>query len=134
MTEGNAYDVVKDIHKYSFIDSIDVYLIEYNVQGDSIRTILFDTTTSIPKDSGLFGYPMQILYKAHAVLNIENTYKLIVFNPYTKDRVETKEPIALASPPIIMESITQKYLGVQEGKKEFKFRTGKNATKYFLQT
>ena len=136
LTEGSAYgdDMVKNIHKYSYIDSLDVYMIEYNAQGDSIRTILFDTTTSIPKDSGLFGYPMQILYKAEAILDIENTYKLVVFNPYTKDKIEAKAPIALTSPPTILESIIHTEFGIAEGKKILKFRTGKNTAKYFLQT
>ena len=132
VVEGNAYDAVTDINKYSFIDSIDVYLIEYNAFGDSIRTIVFDTTTSIPKDSGLYEYPTQILYKAHATLHADNSYKLIILNPYTRNIVETKEPLALVSPPIIVESVHQMYFSIPELKKEFEFRTGKNTTRYFI--
>ena len=132
VVEGNAYDAVTDINKYSFIDSIDVYLIEYNAFGDSIRTIVFDTTTSIPKDSGLYEYPTQILYKAHATLHVDNSYKLVIFNPYTRNITETKELLALASPPVIIESAFQIYFYVPKGKKDFEFRTGKNTTRYFV--
>jgi len=133
LVEGNAYDVVKDIDKYSYIDSIDVYLIEYNAKGDSIRMIEYDTTTNIPKDSGLFGFPTQIIYKAHATLNIDCSYKLVVHNRYTNNIAESKEPIALASHPSIREPATQTTISIPERSKEFKFWTGRNATKYFLQ-
>ena len=133
LVDGNAYDVVKDIDKYSYIDSIDVYLVEYNARGESIRTIKYDTTTNIPKDSGLFGYPTQIIYEAHATLNIDYSYKLVVSNKYTKNIAETKEPIALASHPSIREPVSQTTIAIPERSKEFKFWTGRNTTKYFLQ-
>ena len=133
LVEGNAYDVVKDIDKYSYKDSVDVYLIEYNEKGDSIRTIRFDTTTSIQKNEGLFGHPTQILYKTHTTLFTDFSYKLIVKNKYTNDITTTKESIFLASPPSIRESITQTSIHIPEKSKDFKFWTGKNATKYFLQ-
>jgi hypothetical protein len=133
LTDGNAYDLTKDIHKYSYIDSIDVYLIEYNLQGDILRKIPFDTTTSIPKDSGLFGYPVQILYKVYAVLNVDHLYKLVIYNPYTKNIVETNELISLASPPILRIPVNQRYIAIVYGAMEFKFLTGKNTNKYSLQ-
>lgn len=82
LTGGNAYEAAKDIHNYSYIDSIDVYMEEYN--GDQlVRTIPFDTTTSIPKDSGTFAYPLQVLYQCQATLNPKYHYALYIKNKYS---------------------------------------------------
>ncbi len=83
LTDGNAFDAAKNIDNYSYIDSIDVKIEEYN-GSQLLQTIVFDTTTSIPKDSGTFAYPLQILYKAHAQLNRAYTYKIIIKNRYTQ--------------------------------------------------
>ena len=133
LVEGNAYDVVKDVHKYSYLDSIDVYLVEYNAKGDFLRNIPFDMTTDIPKDSGLFGFPTQIIYKSTASLGNDSLYKLVVYNKYTKIQVESKEPVALAYKANIREPATQVNIGIPEKGKEFRFFTGRNATRYFLQ-
>jgi uncharacterized protein (UPF0147 family) len=133
LTDGNAYDLTKDIHKYSYIDSIEVHLEEYDKQENMLRRIQFDTTTTIPKNSGLFGYPVQILYKVHAVLNVDHLYKLVIYNPYTKNIAETKDLIALASPPIINEPVYRTEIQIPDGPRVFKFITGENTTKYFLQ-
>jgi len=95
ITENNAYDAAKDIHLYSYIDSVDVYMEERNRAGILIRTIPFDTTTEIPKDSGIFAYPTQIVYKTNAELNKDYIYTLFVYNPYTK-KMAYSLPVALA--------------------------------------
>ena len=96
VVEGNAYDVVKDIYKYSYIDSVDVYLNEYDSKRNLIRKIPLDTTTAILKDSGLFLYPTQISYVADAVLNKGYLYEIEVFNPYTKTVAKVKTLLSLA--------------------------------------
>ena len=66
---------------------------EYN-GNQLIQTIYFDTTTNIPKDSGIFAYPLQVLYTCHAKLNRDYTYKLIVRNLYTqKTTIATSEMV-----------------------------------------
>ncbi len=92
LTEGNAYEAAKDLHNYSYIDSIDVYMEEY--QGDAyIRTINFDTTTAIPKDSGTFAYPLQVLYSAPANLQQDCRYVLYVKNKYSPKIVRSETSI-----------------------------------------
>ncbi len=83
LSEGNIYDAAKDINNYSYIDSIEVKIEEYD-KSQLIRTMYLDTTTSIPKDSGIFGFPLQILYKMDAKLSRNYTYKLVITNLYTK--------------------------------------------------
>lgn len=92
LTEGNAYEAAKDPHYYSYLDSIDVRMDEYN--GEKlVRTIPFDTTTAIPKDSGLFAYPEQCLYRANAKLNLLYRYRLRIENRYTGKIVTAETPL-----------------------------------------
>ncbi|MBO7625477.1 MAG: DUF4249 family protein [Bacteroidales bacterium] len=82
LTEGSAYEAAKDPHYYSYLDSISVQMEEY--KGEKlVRTIPFDTSTAIPKDSGLFAYPEQCLYRANAKLNTDYRYRLRIENRYT---------------------------------------------------
>lgn len=92
LTEGNAYDAAKNIVNYSYLDSIEVTLEEY--EGDKLlRTFTFDTTTAIPKDSGVFDYPLQILYKTTADLNQDYIYKVVIRNIYTHKKVVASTPL-----------------------------------------
>ncbi len=133
VVEGSAYDVVKDIHMYSYIDSIEVYLNEYDSRNNLIREIKLDTSTAIAKDSGIFLYPTQILYATDtdAVLNKDYLYEITVFNPYTKNRAKTKAPLSLAGqvnltvPKGTDISITDRPLS-------FEFYTGQSTTMYQL--
>ncbi|MCL2131235.1 MAG: hypothetical protein FWH36_02080 [Lentimicrobiaceae bacterium] len=94
VTENSAYDAAKDIHLYSYIDSVDVYMEERDAKGVLLRKIVFDTTTEIPKDSGIFAFPTQIIYKADAELNTNYSYKLFVYNRFTK-KTAYSQPIPL---------------------------------------
>jgi hypothetical protein len=131
LVEGNAYDVVRDIDKYSYIDSIEVSVNEYDSHNQLLRTIPFDTTTSVPKDVGVFAYPTQIVYKSPSKLKTECLYELVILNKYTNSVVKTKMPFALAgtidlknpNPNGITISFTD-----QEVK--FVFFTAENATMY----
>ena len=131
VVEGNAYDVVKDINMYSYMDSIDVYLNEYNSKNQLYNKFKLDTTTAIPKDSGLFLYPTQILYTTNVTLKEDYLYEIEIFNPYTKNTVKVKAPVALAGkvsinrPPGPDISITDKSMS-------FDFFTAKNSNMYQL--
>jgi hypothetical protein len=131
LVEGNAYDVVKDINKYSYIDSIEVCLNEYDERNKLVREIRLDTTTAIPKDEGVFLYPTQILYTTSATLNKDYTYELTVFNPYTKDITKTKQPFALVGNTNITRPVGTE-LSITDKDITFVFFTGKNTTNYQL--
>jgi hypothetical protein len=129
--EGNAYDAVKDLNRYSYIDSIEVYLNEYDARNKLVRKILLDTTTGIPKDSGVFLYPTQILYTTNEAINKEYTYEIEVINPYTKNITKTKQPISLVGnvritkPNVDELSITDEGINIE-------FYTGQNTVLYQL--
>ena len=89
LTEGSAYDAAKDPSRYSYGDSIDVRIDEYN-GSKLVRSIRFDTTTAIPKDSGLFSYPIQCLYCAKARLKPEYRYLLHIENRYSHKIIEAE--------------------------------------------
>jgi hypothetical protein len=95
LTSGSAYDVVKDIRYYSYIDSVEVYLLEYDANKNFRRRIDLDTTTAIAKDSGLFAYPTQVLYATTAALSANYYYDLCVFNPYTNKIANLKAIIPM---------------------------------------
>lgn len=87
LTDSNAYEAAKDIHNFSYFDSIEVTLEEYDGEN-LVRSLSFDTTTAIPKDSGLFAYPLQVLYKTEAILHKEYTYQVVIRNIYTRKIVK----------------------------------------------
>ena len=128
VTEKNAYDAAKDIHLYSYIDSIEVYMEERNAKGLLIRKIFFKTTMEIPKDSGIFAYPTQILYKADAKLNIDYTYQLFVYNPYTK-KMTYSQPVLLAGQVKITKPILTS-LGISDRAFSIDYKPGQNAYMY----
>jgi len=105
VTEHNAYDAAKDIHFYSYIDSVDVYMEEYDAKGKVLRTIAFDTTTEIPKNAGIFAFPTQILYKTNAELNPQYTYQLFVYNRFTK-KMAYSNSISLADNVVLSRPVS----------------------------
>jgi hypothetical protein len=126
VTEHNAYDAAKDIHLYSYIDSINVYMEERDAKTDTlIRKIPFDTTTAIPKDSGIFAYPTQIVYKAQAKLDIKYRYQLFVYNPYTK-KMAYSQPILLAGQAMITRPTTT-FFGITDRAFNIDYKPGQNA-------
>jgi len=128
VTENNAYDVAKDIHRYSYLDSVQVYVVERNAKGDSLRTIYFDTTTEIPKNEGVFAYPTQILYKAVTGLNVDYSYQLFVYNPYTNKMAYSKS-LPLAGQVTITKPMTSD-LGITERSFSVEYKPAKNTYRY----
>ena len=127
VTENNAYDAAKDIHLYSYIDSVEVYMEERNAKGTLIRKILFDTTTEIAKDAGIFAFPTQILYKTNAKLNMDYNYTLFVYNPYTQ-KMAHSTPIVLAGQVNITSAGTT--LSITDRPFSFKYIPTSNAYLY----
>ena len=94
LTDDNAYKFASNsgLEAISYMDSIEVVM-EENIGGKIVRQIPFDTTTTIPKDSGLFPHPTQILYAAKNITLLPNaTYRLKLKNKYTEKEcyAETK--------------------------------------------
>ena len=131
VVEGNAYDAVKDIDKYSYIDSIEVYLNEYDAKKNLLRKIKMDTTTDISKDSGLFLYPTQILYVAKAALNKDYLYEIEIINPYTKNIAKVKAPIAVVGTVTITKPSGSE-IAITDRPISFEFYSGENMNMYQL--
>ncbi len=128
----NVYEGAKQLSLYSYMDSIEVSVEEYNKKDILLRTITFDTTTSIPKDSGIFSYPTQILYAAPLKCNKDYTYKVKVFNPYTKILVEgtTNVPgvISISQPHHGL--IRPTFVSITDNNFDVAFKTTDNAVAY----
>ena len=127
VTEHNAYDAAKDIHLYSYIDSVEVYMEERDAKDTLIRTILFDTTTEIPKYPGVFAFPTQILYKTNAKLDINYKYQLFVYNRFTK-KMAYSQPIPLVGDVTIKRPAPAATLiTITEGQFTIEYISAKNA-------
>ncbi|MDR0367663.1 MAG: hypothetical protein LBH82_00805 [Bacteroidales bacterium] len=132
LVEGNAYDLVNNINNYSYLDSVDVYVVEYDENGNKKRTINFSPTWEVPKDSGLFEYPAQMLYKAETKLNADYSYQLFVDNRYTKIRVYNETPVFPAGKPTAPRMTSKPTITIPNGVMEWEFLTSSNTTKYLL--
>ena len=128
VTENSAYDAAKDIHLYSYIDSIEVYMEERDEKNKLIRKIPFDTTTEIAKDAGIFAFPTQILYKTEAELNINYHYTLYAYNPYTKKMAHSSSIVLAGQVNIVSPSGTT--LSIAEIPFSFKYVPTTNACMY----
>jgi hypothetical protein len=85
LTDENIYVAAQNPDNYLLYDSIEVLLIE-NDNG-ILKYHLFDTTTIIPKDSGMFSNPAypnrQVLYVNKDHLTPTSFYMLQIKNKYT---------------------------------------------------
>ena len=127
LTDGNAYEVASYLENISYIDSIDVALEEY-VNNVLIRTITMDTTTSVPKDSGDFAYPVQILYYTSETLNQAAIYKLKIVNKYTGKVITGETPVVN---DFVISSPMTSTLNLNIVRESFiKFKKASNATAY----
>lgn len=85
LTEENIYVAAQNIDNYNMYDSLEVLLIENN--NGVFQYHMFDTTTIIPKDSGIFSDPAyptrQVLYVNKDMLNPTSHYMLQIKNKYT---------------------------------------------------
>ena len=87
ITDGNAYEAAGEWDNiYYPVDSIEVRLEEYR-NGHLLRSAVLDTTTVIPKDEGDFHNPKQLLYYSNWQLDLENTYRLVIFRKTTGDEI-----------------------------------------------
>jgi len=94
LTEENAYEAALDWDNiYYPVDSIEVRLEERSEQGTLLRTAILDTTTSVPRQSGYFAYPKQLLYYSTWELNDENTYRLVIKHVNNGKEVYAETPV-----------------------------------------
>jgi hypothetical protein len=78
--EGNVFTMAQVPDSINYNDILDVRL--EKLQGNFvIQTIPMTRTTSVPRDSGLFAYPYQVLYYTPAqILQDGSTYRIVVTN------------------------------------------------------
>lgn len=85
LTDDNIYVAAQNADNYLLYDSIEVLLIENN--NGTLKYHIFDTTTIIPKDSGIFtnpSYPTrQVVYVNKDQLTPTSHYMLQIKNKYT---------------------------------------------------
>jgi len=83
--EGSVYETAQNMDNYLLYDSIEVTVLE-TLNGNTIYH-RFDTTTSVPKDSGIFSNPSdphkQVLYVNYDVISPNSTCILQIKNKYT---------------------------------------------------
>ena len=128
ITEHNAYDAAKDIHLYSYIDSVEVYMEERDGKNALIRKILFDTTTEIPKDPGIFDFPTQIIYKTHTELNADYNYQLFVYNRFT-NKMAYSQPVPLVG-DVTIRRPTSTYITITDRQFTIEYLSAPNAYMY----
>ena len=100
-TEGNPSEVVQDWTKLYYFDTISVTFIELKEGENTGRVITLDTTTSVPRLEGVFGYPTQLLYYTTERLDPAATYKLKIVHRETGREIEAVTPILA---PIVINS------------------------------
>ncbi len=101
---GNSIDDAANWHNLYYFDTITVKLIESINNVETGRILLLDTTTAIPKESGIFANPKQLVYYTREPLNFNATYQIKIENKITGRIVTgiTKmvNPITISAPNI----------------------------------
>ena len=92
-TEGNPSEVVQDWTKLYYFDTISVTLTESKGGESTGRVITLDTTTSVPRSEGVFGYPTQLLYYTTERLDPTAIYKLKIVHRETGREIVAVTPI-----------------------------------------
>lgn len=86
-TEDNVLIAAQNMDNYLMYDSLEVLLICHDETNNLFSYHYFDTTTAIPKDSGIFSNPInphkQVLYVNRDVLNSKDSCILQIKNKYT---------------------------------------------------
>lgn len=77
---GNNIDAAADWNNLYYFDTINVSLIEYKNSAPTGRVLSLDTTTSIPKEPGIFANPKQLLYYTSEPLDVSATYQIKIEN------------------------------------------------------
>ncbi len=94
LTDENAYVQASDWNNiYYPIDSIEVRLEEYNSAHTLLRSQVLDTTTIVPKDSGIFASPRQLLYYSDWKLKEECIYRLVIHHNDSGEESYAETPI-----------------------------------------
>lgn len=97
LTEENTLIAAGNPENIYYYDSIEVYIETVQTEGSTFyQRIDFDTTTSIPKSSGVFSNPYQVLYRSkpgEPLLNENEIYKVIIQNKYTGKKTTATTPL-----------------------------------------
>ncbi len=87
VTEDNVLVAAQNMDNYMMYDSLEVAMVCYDETNGTSSYHHFDTTSIVPKDSGIFTNPSnpsrQVLYVNHDVLNPYDSCALQIKNKYT---------------------------------------------------
>ncbi|HRY32877.1 MAG TPA: hypothetical protein P5531_07905 [Bacteroidales bacterium] len=131
--EGDALQMAmnRDSNEYPY--KLDVRIQEW-ANGQLVKTFPFDTMRVADKAEGPFYYPVQTIYAANTLnqLNQERTYKLLIDNPVTGESFMAETglvyPFTVDKP-----KPTQSIIDFsEEGSTAVEWRTGKNGRRYQL--
>ncbi|MCX6351265.1 MAG: DUF4249 family protein [Bacteroidetes bacterium] len=99
---SSALDIAKNPDSLYHKDPINVVLDEYQIGNPTpSKSFTLEKDISIAKDSGLFAYPSQVLYRTPKgfKLNTQMEYKIRVNNPKTGVNVSAKTKVIAATKP-----------------------------------
>lgn len=101
---GNSIDDAANWNNLYYFDTITVKLIEFKNNAETGRVLLLDTTTAIPKESGIFANPKQLVYFTNERLDYTASYQIKIENKKT-GRIVTGmtnivSPITISAPNI----------------------------------
>lgn len=128
LTDGSAIDAAQDLDNISYYDQIDVEVEEY-LNGQFQKTISFHSTTEIEKDSGIFAYQPQVIYRSYGNLNEKALYKLKITNRNSGKEIIATTPLVGSfniSQPIVDVATFLTYHGTTT----IKFERAENAVAY----
>lgn len=81
---GNALTMAQQYDSINYpIGTLTVILQDFDIYGDQPVTIPLKTTMGIYVSPGIFSYPNQVEYYTKAILNPNDTYKLVITNNNT---------------------------------------------------
>ncbi len=113
---GNALEYAQIPDSSNFKNKLVVSLDEYNGEN-LVSSILLDTTTITNKDTGIFYFPNQLIYIAHAQLNVDHEYRITITDTTTGVQVTSytnlvnnfniKAPNSFSKATFVQGSLTQ---------------------------
>ena len=92
--EGNAMFMALNPDSSTYGDKVEAALIVYDWSGNQVKTIPLDTVTVYNKDSGIFYYPKQLLYKTSQILDENYLYRVYIRNKVS-GKIITSDSIPL---------------------------------------
>lgn len=90
--EGNVLTMAQQTDSLNYGDILSVRM-EQLLGNSVIDTFSLQRTTDVPKDSGTFGFPFQVLYKTTHTLIPDANYRIVVKNNQTQNTAQSTTKI-----------------------------------------